>query len=295
MNKCRYCDKDAIVQQTIPGVDPAIQEHVCITHAYNADERMKELERQVMRQYGFQDALVADIIHAKNTYGNAIIDPRKGLLPPTTAVYPKDVVDRLVDVKKDPLALDPNLQTEDGRRYVKPVDVTLGTPTAGKAPPGYDKWNKGGMVDGSPIPADEAPPEYVTGKKTGKHIVFRNGKFVNVDATTPYDKVTEAFDKLSKAAQKTGEFILTATKKVAVEPLTDEELGQAEFFEQQIEISLDRLYKEDPKRIDYFIPCKPVPTERVLEYLKKRFTGWDMFTVVDGEGETKNGLVFIPR
>ena len=98
---------------------------------------------------------------------------------------------------------------------------------------------------------------------------------------------TKPLDKLSEAARDAGEAVVAAGQSMS-EPLSESELGQAEFFEQQIEISLDRLYKEDPKRDSYCIACQPTPTDRVLDYLEDRFTGWDIFV-------EENGLVFMPR
>ena len=126
MKKCRYCDKDAIVQQNITGVDSAIQEHVCSTHAYNANDRMLELERQVARQYGIDPA-------DKVKLDPDLLKPNKQIPPGPDAEYHKKM-DGLLD------------RLEKAETFVKPVDVTLGTPTAGKAPPEY-VYAKGTTVE----------------------------------------------------------------------------------------------------------------------------------------------------
>lgn len=174
-----------------------------------------------------------------------------------------------------------------------------------------------------PIPGDI----HLVGKRSGPHVVLRDGRFINVvppiggqvpkdekkapdgciglpagdreyvkgEVYKSFDMPTDEYIKdLCKRIDKElgpQSHAEAVAEKVTIETtLRETELKEAKFYEDLIEASLDSLYKIDPKRGVYPIDMT-IPSDRILEYLRGRFNGWNIAMA----SEDGKGLLFTPR
>lgn len=122
------------------------------------------------------------------------------------------------------------------------------------------------MISGPPV--SEAPGEYLV----------PHGRIIH---KLDFAEISAGLERFRKAAQETGEAIVTASQALAdieIEPLSETELTKAKWLEDFIEAGLEKEY--DPKNphrvIEIAVPQEHPLDERIIDWLAERYPAWDM-------------------